>query len=245
MTYIISAITDKSILMASDSRLNYHKEEIDSSTGARYQVITATADCINKTFLIRPHNIGIQFLGIGYFPDNGEKYPLIHFIPQITDRLLSTDSILIKFKKIYENLKKLTVIGDTGQYVNGVMTGYQKNIPYIATFNTFVDDFSVNAYEIGSYVESEVCNISRPKDRESVIKYINEKISSVSKERPHDVGGQIEILEIKPDNSSAWVQENPMTFNGPLSELLYKLENEPHTISGQILNPPIKQKLNL
>jgi len=245
MTYLISTITDEGILMASDSRLNYHHEALDHSTNERYQLISAVADCIEKTFLLEPFKIGIQFLGIGYFQKGNDKFPLSHFIQQICEDVLESDPAMIKFKKIYSNLKDITEKGNTGQYVNGVMACYDNNIPYIATFNTFIDDFSVNAYEPGAYVESEPCSTVRPKDKKGAIKYINEKITDISKKRFWDVGGPIDILELKPDNSSQWLQKNPLVFSGSLTELLENFKNNPQNINGQLLNPPIKQKLNL
>jgi hypothetical protein len=245
MTYIITAVTDKSILMGSDSRLNYHNEEIDNSTGERFQVILAIADCIRKTLYLSDINIGIQFIGIGYFPENGQKYPISHFIPEILKGIIETDSITSKFKKIYDNLKRMTIKGNTGQYVNGVMAGYENGIPYITTFNTFIDDFTVNAYEVGTYVESESCNEIRPKDREKSIQYINDRITKISQLRPQDVGGPIEVLEIKPDGNYNWVQENKNIFEGTVEELFKKWNYEPESISGKILNPPIKQKLKI
>jgi hypothetical protein len=243
MTYIISTITDKSILMASDSRLNYHNEESDSTTGERYQVIVATADCIRKTFTIDPFNIGIQFIGTGYFSEGENKYPLSHFIPRLSDGIDASDSIAIKFDKIYQNVKKLTQAGNTGQYINGVMTGYENTVPYICTFNTFINDFTINSYDTGAYVESVNCIEVRPKDRDNAIKYINDKISSVSRSRPQDVGGPIEILELTADGLNNWIQSNPIIFNGALTELIHKWQNDPHSINGKILNPPIRQKL--
>ena len=231
--------------MASDSRLNYHHEEIDNSTGERFQVIEATADCIRKTFVIDPLNIGIQFIGIGYFPENGVKYPISHFLSRLAAGIVEADSIVIKFQKIYGNLKQFTQVSNTGQYVNGVMTGYENGHPYIATFNTFIDDFKVNSCKVGTYVESESCKDERPIHRDNAINYINEKISKVSKRRPQDVGGPIEILEIKPNSSNSWLQENPKIFNGNLEQLIDKWQNDPEEIGGIYLNPPVKQKLNL
>ena len=245
MTYIISTITSEGILMASDSRLNYHNEEVDNSTGERFQVIVATADCIRKTFVIDPLNIGIQFIGIGYFPENGVKYPISHFLPSLAAGIVEDDSIIIKFQKIYGNLKQLTQVGNTGQYVNGVMAGYENGIPFIATFNTFIDDFKVNSYEVGAYVESESCNDERQKARDKAIDYINEKIFKVSERRPQDVGGPIEILEIKSNASNSWLQENPKIFNGNLDQLIDKWRTDPDTIGGVFLNPPVRQKLSV
>jgi hypothetical protein len=243
MSYIISTITDKSILMASDSRLNYHNVEIDNSTGEKFQVISATADCIRKTFTIDPFNIGIQFVGIGYFSENDNKHPLSYFIPRLSEDIIESDKIEIKFRKIYTNLIKLTQIGNTGQFINGIMTGYENKVPYICTFNTFIDDFDVNSFEIGTYVESEKCDTERPIERNNAIAYINEKITNINQKRPQDVGGTIEILELKPDGSNLWLQENPIIFNGTLNELFDKWQNDLATIGGKILNPPVRQKI--
>ncbi|MPR33549.1 hypothetical protein [Salmonirosea aquatica] len=245
MTYIISTITDKSILMASDSRLNYHHQKINNATGETYQIITHTADCIRKTFIVNPFNIGVQFIGIGYFNDSGEEYPLSQFITRLANGINSSDIITKKFRQIYLNIKKLTRLRDAGQYINGVMTGYENSIPYISTFNTFIDDFTVNAYETGTYVESKKCQENRPKDRDEAIKYLVAKISRVSQESPQDIGGPIEILEILPDGTNSWVQENLNLFNGTRTELLYKFQNEIQSISGKMLNPPVIQRLEI
>lgn len=244
MTYIISTITDKSILMASDSRLNYHDEETDSQTGDRYQVIKATADCIRKTFIINPLNIGIQFIGIGYFFDNDEKYPLSHFIPNLANNINQQDSMRTKFEKIYSSIKKLTEIGNTGQYVNGVITGYENKTAYISTFNTFIDQFSFDAYN-DVYVESEWTVEQRPHERNEAITYINSKITQISNRSPEDVGGPIEILEINPDGSNSWVQQNDSIFEGSLSELISRFNNDITSINGKFLNPPVKKRINL
>ncbi len=214
-------------------------------TGEKFQEIVAVADCIRKTFVIPPFNIGIQFIGIGYFPDNGHKYPLSYFIPRLSEGIIGDDTIVIKFQKIYSNLKKLTQKENTGQYVNGIICGYENLVPYIATFNTFIDNFNVNPYEIGAYVESQKCDDTRPSERDSAVKYLNEKIAAISQIRPQDVGGPIEVLEINPDGTNSFLQENDNLFDGNLEQLIYKWNNDIASINGQILNPPVRQKLNL
>ena len=63
--------------MGSDTRLSYFNDI--KLNGVRYQEITAIADCIRKTFYILSAQVGINFLGIGYFEDyelnDNNKYP--------------------------------------------------------------------------------------------------------------------------------------------------------------------------
>lgn len=245
MTHIISAITKDSILMASDSRLNYHNTEKDQDTGDTYQVIVATADCIRKTFFLEKINIGIQFIGIGYFNKGNEKYPLNAFMEFIQQDIKEEEEIHTKFRKVFENLKQLTEVGNTGQYVNGVMTGYRKEFPYICTFNTYTNNVDFNSYEIGAYVESTPTSENRPVERQHSITYINNRIAKLSNERPHDIGGPIEILEIKPNGEGIWIQQNENLFHGTLTDLINCWQNTPEQINGKILESPVRQKMDV
>lgn len=125
MTYIITARTKESILMASDTRLDYHHDKVIN--GEKYQEITAVADCIRKTFFIDKAKIGIQFLGIGYFPDtDGEKYPLSYFISKIYSKKYGKN-FKTNAQTIFDFFKEISKKGDTGQYVKGIMSGFSKH----------------------------------------------------------------------------------------------------------------------
>jgi hypothetical protein len=245
MTHIISTITPESILMASDSRLNFHNTEKDVKTGEIYQVITATADCIRKTFFLNKIKIGIQFIGIGYFQRGNDKYPLNDFMDFIQQDVSDNENIQARFHKVFKNLKRLTEAGNIGQYVNGVMTGYQDNIPFICTFYTYSDEMDINSYEVGTYVESKPNSEKRPATKTEAVEYINRRISTLSTLSPQDNGGPIEILEIKPNGETYWLQQNNRLFQGPLSELIGLWQNNPDKINGKVLETPIRQKMNV
>lgn len=245
MTYIISSVTDKGILMGSDTRLNIHDVEKSPLTGEQFLVIRATADCIRKTFILKNIGIGIQFIGIGYFTHNNEKYPLSFFIDSFTSDIEKYDSLEMKFSKIFKKIKELTQEGNTSQYVNGVMTGYEDEIPYICTFNTFENDFNITKCSVGGHVESGSHNGLIPSEKEKSIEYINKKIQEVSIKQPYDVGGKIEIIEIKSNGECFYIQESNSIFHGSHSELINKFNTNLNEISGVIFPKPHRIKLNL
>lgn len=245
MTHIITTVTEESILMASDTRLNYHKIEKNKATWETYQVILAIADCIRKTFYIETLNIWIQFIGIWYFKKNDNRYPLSEFIGEIKKWVQERDSIQEKFIKVFENLKLLTSAWNVWEYVNWVMTWYESSTPYICTFNTFDTNIEITSCLPGAYVESKKNNINIPQNRLQAINYINRRINNLSIERPQDIWGPIEILEIFPDWKIKWIQENKNIFNWSQENLIENWNNNIELINGKILNPPIKQKLEV
>lgn len=245
MTYIISTVTESGILMGSDTRLNIHNIETNPTTGEQFQIINAVADCMRKTFMIKEFGIGIQFIGIGYFNVNNEKYPLSYFIPSFSSDLKTTDSLETKFSKIFKKIIDLTQEKNTSQFVNGIMTGYEDDIPYICTFNTFENDFQITKCSVGCHVESGNHNNENPVEKDKSIEYIKSKIKEVSSTRPQDVGGTIEILEIKSNGECSWIQESSSIFHGSHSELIDRFNNNPKEISGTIFPIPFRQKIDL
>ena len=125
------------------------------------------------------------------------------------------------------------------------MTGYQDNIPFICTFYTYSDEMDINSYEVGTYVESKPNSEKRPATKTEAVEYINRRISTLSTLSPQDNGGPIEILEIKPNGETYWLQQNNRLFQGPLSELIGLWQNNPDKINGKVLETPIRQKMNV
>lgn len=246
MTQIITAITNKSILMASDTRANYNIDEIEN--GQKFMKILAIADCCRKTFFLMKAKIGIQFIGNGYLKEGDSKRHLNYFIPIIQEGIIGDEPIESKMHKIFSNLRKITTSGDTENYVNGVMTGYWKNEPYLCTFNTFNEDdkLLVQKVESGNFVDSEnyIKNIS--KDEEEAIKNIIDAIKNVSKTKLHLIGDEIEILKIE-ENSGSYIQEGKKLFFGTQLEFLKHFENESGLsgINGKLLDVPVKEKIKL
>jgi len=245
MTYIISSVTDKGILMGSDTRLNIHDIETEPNSGEQFQLIRATADCMRKTFLIKKFGIGIQFIGIGYFNKDNEKYPLSYFIESFISDIEEGDNLETKFSKIFKKITTLTQEKNTSQFVNGIIAGYEDNIPHLCTFNTFENDFQISKCTVGCHVESGEHNNDNPIERDKSISYIKDKIQQVSSKRPFDVGDTIEILEISSNGQCSWIQESNSLFHGSHSELINKFNNNPTDISGVIFPNPHREKINL
>lgn len=241
MTYIITSRTNDSILMASDSRLNYFHDKVVN--GERCQEITAIADCMEKTFFIESANIGIQFQGIGYFPDNGENYPIAHFIESLENINYEHDFVKDS-KKIFDFFYKMSVENDTGQYVKGIMTGFDNGISYIATFNTFNNQFSTQQLFPGNFVDSENSNNQVPVNEKEAIAEIKNRIKQKEKEKWWTIGGPIDILKITND-SFEFIEKNTNTFCGNQNELLDNFKNNIGKINGKILKTPKTEKYNL
>jgi|TARA_B110000914_G_C15411566_1_gene422100 hypothetical protein len=227
--------------MASDTRLNWHKTE--TVEGKNYQVILATADCIRKTFFIESLNVGVQFMGIGYFDDGGEKYPLSHFIEKIKNSVDTSLSCEDKLMAIFEELKSMSQVGDHGQYVKGVLAAYDGAVPKIVYFNTFNNDFDFIAAQPGTKLEKLSKNDTLYLDREEAINYINSRINEISVSQPWDVGGDIEILEIKDESKFGYIQECQSLYRGSQSELLNLIRTDINKINGEILTPPHRQEI--
>ena len=240
MSYIITIRIKESILMASDTRLNYHYDK--EINGEKFQVIIAVADCIRKTFFIDKAKIGIQFLGIGYFPDDdGEEYPLSHFVRKLYDEKYSEN-----FKKnaqiIFDFFKKISKEGDTGRYVKGIMAGFsENNKSYVCIFNTYNNDFEIKELNVGQFIDSENNKTQFPCGREEAIEEINKRITRKSKEKFRIIGGPIEILEITPEKA-LFIQESKNLFEGSKRELVKCLEINPQKINGYILPQPHFEK---
>lgn len=234
MTYIITKRTNDSILMASDSRLNYFSDKVIN--GVRCQEITAIADCIQKTFFIRNANIGIQFSGIGYFPDNGEGYPLGYFIEKI-ENLKFVDDFTTKSKLIYDYFVGLSNVNDTGQYVKGVMAGFENKSAYITTFNTFNNDYQQQQLMQGNQVDSEGNGILISNNTIEALNSIKQRINTKANLRWWNIGGTIDILKITED-SSEFIEKNSNVFNGSHKELIYNFQNNLERIQGKILREP-------
>ena len=245
MTYLITTVTNKSILLASDTRLNYHQEIMEN--GEKYQLIKVIADCCRKTFFLEKAKVGIQFIGIGYLKDyDGKKYHLSYFIPRIEKGIKENDKIQNKFQKIYSNLRKITTSGDTSNFVNGTMAGYFENKPFIATFNTFNtnDKLKIIKARPGSFIDSEK-RLQRISILESdAINEIIKIIQNTSKEKPHLIGDEVEILRVT-KNKAKYIREAQNLFYGTQDELIENFKNNLSLINGKFLDPPVKEKINL
>ena len=73
-------------------------------------------------------------MGIGYFADGNEKYPLNHFIDEL-NRLSFTGVFEDNSRSIYDFLKRISIQGDTGNYVKGIMAGFMKHQSFVCLFN--------------------------------------------------------------------------------------------------------------
>lgn len=242
-TYIITVKTPNSILMGSDTRLNiFHDVEIN---GIKYQKITAIADCIRKTFYISSAQVGINFLGIGYFEDdelnNNNKYPLSHFIKKLNNQIIK-GSAKDKFNFIYQYFISLSEHQNTGQYVKGIMTCFKNDSSYVCTFNTYNNSFKISELQMENFVDSENNRNSFPSSRQSIITEINNRIKQKSFEKPYSIGGPIEIIELLPDNTFQYVQKSNYIFNGTHQELISCFNTNINKINGKIINPPVLQR---
>jgi hypothetical protein len=242
-TYIITARAPNSILMASDTRLNHFHDVVIK--GIKYQKITATADCIRKTFYISSAKIGINFLGIGYFEDNelkdNQEYPLSHFMKKLSSRPIK-GSAKDRFRYIYQYLISLSKHHNTGQYVKGVMVYFENDSSYVCTFNTYNNTFKISEIKPGQFVDSENNKKPFPISRKNIIDEINRRIKQKSTEEPHSIGGPIEMLELLPDNSCKYIQQSACIYNGNHQELIYYFNNQISKINGKIINPPVLKR---
>ena len=216
--------------MASDSRLNYFNDK--NLDGIKYQEIVATADCVQKTFFIENAKIGIQFLGIGYFPDANDKYPLSHFIKKIED-LDFKNNFASDSKIIFEFFRLLSKENDTGQYVKGIMTGFQNKNAFITNFNTFNREFEFQELNIGGQIDSEKNSELISTDRNEAINEIKERIKSKEEISWWNIGGNIDLLEIT-ENLSKFIEKNNIVFSGSQKELLNRFQNDIESIKGTI-----------
>ncbi|OGS20066.1 MAG: hypothetical protein A3J83_03595 [Elusimicrobia bacterium RIFOXYA2_FULL_40_6] len=221
--------------MGSDTRLSYFNDI--EQNGVLCQQIAAVADCIQKTFYIRNARLGIHFLGIGYFPDNTKSYPLSHFVDKL-EQLTYTANIKNDCTAIFNYLIKLSKKGNTGQYIKGNMSGFSKGKAYICTFNTFNNQFNIQEFHIGNFVDSENDKTPFPSKRGEAIKEINTRIENKSQVQPWDIGGPVEILEIDKHNSFNFIQKNENTFSGAKDELVYCFNNDIKKINGTLIDPP-------
>lgn len=240
MTYIITTRTRESILMASDTRLNYHYDK--EIKGEKYQEIVAVADCIRKTFFIQKAKLGIQFLGIGYFANaNGEKRPLSYFINKLYSKKYG-ENFKINAQIIFDFLKTISKEGDTGKYIKGIMTGFSKNNKaYICTFNTYNNDFKTKEFKVKQSVDSENNTNIFPITNSEAIEEINKRINEASKKKYWNIGGPVEILEINREEGR-FVQKNTKLFDGSQKELVSYFKNDISKINGRIFKKPYLKK---
>jgi len=241
MTQIISAFTDKNIFMASDTRLNYHIEE--NRSDGRYQKILWVADCIRKTFYLEKPKIGLQFLGIGYLPDDNDKYPLSHFIGEI-NKIDFIENININFELMFDFLKKISEKNNTGQYIKGLMCGFYKSEKYLCQFNTYNDTFDIKLCKNGVFCDSENNIKKLEDDEELIIEQIIDSINKGNEEKSHSIGQEIEILKLNKSDGS-YLKEGESIFNGSLSDLIKVFKSDPSKIKVELLVPPKVVKMNL
>lgn len=226
--------------MGSDTRLNYFKDVEEN--GVRYQKISATADCIRKTFFISKAGIGINFVGIGYFEDeelnNNQRYPLSHFINKLDQHNFSNDNIE-KFQYLYQYFNRISVVGDTGQYIKGVMTNLTNDSSYICTFNTFNNSFELSEFQIGDFIDSENNNNPFPLNSDEIKLEINKRISQKSIEKQYQIGGPVEIIELLSDRTFQFLQESDCIFEGTQSDLFNNFNTNLGLIRGVKIDPPV------
>ena len=227
--------------MASDTRLNYHNDIVIN--GKKCQEIVAIADCIQKTFFIRKANIGIQFLGIGYFADGQEKYPLSHFLNNL-DKLSYVKNFKANCRNIYDFLKEISNEGDTGNYVKGVMAGFMKKKSFVCLFNTFNDSIEVKELGVGQFVDSEKNSAPISSVTDDAKNEIVRRIQAKSKVKWWNVGGQVEVLSIT-NKKAEFLLKSSAIFNGNMTDLIGKLRFNPESINGRIVSPPHIEEYNL
>jgi hypothetical protein len=195
------------------------------------------------TYFIESAKIGIQFLGIGYFPDNGENYPLAHFIDKL-EKICYEKDFIKDSTKIYDFLLRMSVENDTGQYVKGIMAGFNNGVSYVATFNTFNHQFKVQQLYPGNFIDSENNKNQIPIDENEAIDEIKNRIKDKGNEKWWSIGGPIDFLKIK-NNSFEFLERNTNTFNGTQNELIDNFKNNISKINGEILKTPKIEKYNL
>lgn len=237
MTHIITVANNDSIFMGSDSRLNYFEDKVIK--GEKYQEIKAYADCIQKTFFINSLNIGVQFLGIGYFLDNGEKYPLSHFINKLEEK--KSTSIENSFKITFDFFKELSEVNNTGQYVKGIMSGIDgNNLKKVCVFNTFNNDFRIQELKARQFIDSEDIQRGFQLDENKIIQEIKKRIEEKSKEKWWTIGGDLTLLKINRDKSEYVLKSN--NFTGSQKELIDCFNNNLAKIKGHVINPSRLEK---
>lgn len=241
MTYIITHRTEELILMASDTRLSYHYDKIIN--GEKCQEIVAIADCIQKTFFINKAKIGIQFLGIGYFADGIERYPLSHFLDKI-EELQFVKDFKVDCRKIYDFLKIISIEGDTGNYVKGIMAGFAKKKSIACTFNTYNNEFSLKELNDGDFIDSEGNRIPISSNTDIAKREIIERIKEKSKVKWWNIGDQVEMLAIT-EKSANFISKSSSIFNDSMPSLIEKLKLFPESINGRIISPPHIEKYDL
>lgn len=232
--------------MASDTRLNYHSEKI--MNGEKYQEIKCVADCCRKTFLLQRARMGIQFIGQGYLSESNQKYHLSYFLPKIESGASYRQGIQFRMKTIFANLKKITTPGDTGNYANGIMAGFHKEKPYIGTFNTFNYEqrLEIKKVKNGDFVDSEKILQNLKSSIEEVKSQIENAIKTSSRNKPHLIGDEIEILLLHSNwNDVRYLHSGKKLFYGTKEELLEKFKNDIYAINGKILDNPVLEKFNL
>ncbi len=229
MTYIITLAGKDSIYMASDSRLEYFNEK--EINGEKYKEIVAFADCIKKTFFIENLKIGIQFSGIGFLPDKEEKYPLSYFIKKLEDK--NSSSVDESFELVFNFFKDLSIEGDTGQYVKGIMSAIDKGDKKVCLFNTFDNDFRVEKLEPAQYVENEKIGGSFSLSKDKIIQEIKKRIAQKSREKWWTIGGKITLLEINQESHSFLLESDD--FSQSQKELIRCFRGDLNKINGRIL----------
>ena len=246
MTHIITIAGEKAFFLASDSRLHYFKDV--TQLGEKYKLITAIADCIQKTFYIKKAKIGIQFLGIGYFQSSdSENYPISHFIPLVNQLDFKYRNFTKKCTLVYDFLKKLSEERNTGQYMKGVMAGFNNHKKHICTFNTYNNSFEIKEILNGQYINSENTKLSIDAthiDENRVLGQIRINILESGARKPHSIGGPIDILKVT-EYSAKFIQKNTNLFSGNQSELISAFNSDVSLINGRILRSPIMEKYSL
>lgn len=247
MTYLITKSTHSSILMASDSRAAFHAKNTSIQNGSK--LILGTIDCIRKTLLLsHSHNgskIGIQFQGTGTFIKNGHYVPITSFKDELTYCYLDHYPALDKIKNIYNIIQRIVISSDISSKSEGIICCYENKQPLIATFDTSINKLDINYYPYGVHFESAPFPINKMHvmNLNDTISYINEQMDHVKTLHPYTVGGSIEILALKSDGSSEWIQENYRIFNGTEDELMQAIRRSDYYYNAKYYDPPIEVKV--
>lgn len=225
MTYIITIIGEDSIYMASDSRMH---DFIDREIGGvMYKEIRAISDGIQKTFFLENPNIGIQFFGNGVLPYEGKKFPLSYFIKKLKN--IQGASIEENFAMIFNFFKDLSIEGNTGQYVRGIMSAIDGNDKKVCMFNTFDNSFETRVFPAGVCIQNEKVGGNFSLGKSEIIKEIKRRISKKSREKWWAIGGDITLLEITKDSHS----------------FILGFEEDLDNLKWKPINPPKLEKYNL
>ena len=124
------------------------------------------------------------------------------------------------------------------------MTGFKNEISFVATFNTFNNEYNIQQLFQGNFIDSENNKNQLPVNEQEAIIEIKNRITEKEKEKWWTIGGPIDILKIT-NNSFEFIEKNKSTFNGNQNELIDNFKNNISHINGKVLETPKIEKYNL